>query len=62
MRTKLVITFIKDENLDPVTVYIAFESFLPLGILFFEYVKEDGTKVYLNRRVVFSVELSLEEE
>ena len=62
MRTKLVITFVKDENIDPVTLYIAFESFKALGILFFEYVKEDGTKVYLNRRVVFSVELSLEEE
>ena len=52
----------KSENVDPVTVYIAFESFLPLGIMFFEYVKEDGTKVYMNRRFVLSAELSLEEE
>lgn len=62
MRTKLVITFVKSENVDPVTVYILSNSFEAIGILFFYYEKEDGTKVYMNRRVVFSIELSLEEE
>lgn len=62
MRTKLVITFVKDENIEPVTVYILFESFELLGILFFYYVKEDGSKVYLNRSVVFSIIMTSEEE
>lgn len=62
MRTKLVITYVKDENVEPVTVYIEFKSFRLLGILFFYYEDEDGNQVYLNRSVVFSIVMTSEEE